>query len=1156
MSSPPKCRTVLVEDIPADVDVFGTHDRVAEALADLIRSDTNGGKIIGVEGGWGAGKTTVIRLLERKLQQAERFRVVTFDTWAHEGDPLRRTFLESLIVDLQCSNWVAQEKWDATLEEIAGRRSEKTTKTVPKLTKLGKIFAISVLAVPFGSAVLTSALREGAQFWPDPSAPIAWRLVIGTALSLAWAFVLLGNLIRFGWRKSRKTATGDEWNFLLSEAITTTITTTIETPEPTSVEFDQHFTSLLAEAVGRHDDRRLVLVLDNLDRIDQEEALALWSTLQTFLQDRHRGGNAWFSRLWVIVPYDPEGLRRLWDPDLSRARTPASSREADSKNEAKQRAPTEPSHRETSDFFLDKVFRLRLHVPRLLLKDWRAHLLHLAAEAFPDHRESDELRPLLSVFELHQRKTRQPPTPRDLKVYINQVGAIHRQWEHEFPWAHVGYYALLARSRTDIPAGLLEGRIPESTVVEALPSGLTASLAGMHFNVDKVTGQQLLLEEPIYGALTEPNSEGLAKLAENHGDGFWSVLANVASTRFVEEEGRVVARAAACLDGAGVSQDHAEFAGIRDAIVRSVSKESVWKPLDAVTARGIASACRLARDPAFSRALLSRVSKSQPLKPVKNEKVDVPALVEGWLLIIDTVVDLGHEEASQTAVPVACDAEGWMSACTVLGNADPLRWKCFQPSAEATGLASFFVSVIANGQLDQDHSRAILVTAGLATPPDLQPVVDALRARLDAANNVAPAEATHLLRCLLELRHLVVEEEAAKAKEFDDAGHYLHHLERCQSLRDPAATALCTYMALQARPAAGKPPAVGSSEQGHARLLQLLGEADEDLVVKLRELVLRFGTLLELLRIWQGRNKWDALVAACLQSLVEHEDAKSFFDIELVVGNWQALKSALEEALFAELVSLPDLGDRLATTIMASAFAMEDCGLYLAVAEREGVTDRFLRWCKEGLEQIQRQGWAEALADDNYGVDLLLALGEREQQPSLEASFIDAQIEHGEKVAEGSASPHRCAEHWAKVLGFLRESLRAEFRRKLLEFALRRDGSFSDPFFTVFGAELKLCEGLTHHETPSRLFAPLVQRRCVGGLTWLRDLVRDSDNVRARCMSATTFDVLKSRLVEALRADDGDGAQMLVQELADLLEVEQPEEAEPEAEGDAGDSTA
>src|SRR5688572_30777449 len=124
------CRTLLIDDTPAVQDSFapqdgpGPHQRVASAIADLVESSEQGGKVIGLEGGWGVGKSTVVNLLRSRFDGSPNLTVIAFDAWAHEGDPLRRTYLETLIRQLQGVGWIEQELWNKRQDEIANRRRE------------------------------------------------------------------------------------------------------------------------------------------------------------------------------------------------------------------------------------------------------------------------------------------------------------------------------------------------------------------------------------------------------------------------------------------------------------------------------------------------------------------------------------------------------------------------------------------------------------------------------------------------------------------------------------------------------------------------------------------------------------------------------------------------------------------------------------------------------------------------------------------------------------------------------------------------------------------------------------------------------------------------------------------------------------------------
>ena len=47
------------------------------------------------------------------------------------------------------------------------------------------------------------------------------------------------------------------------------------------------------------------------------------------------------------------------------------------------------------------------------------------------------------------------PTPRDLKTLVNQVGALHREWQDEFPLSHLACYVLFQRDCEDVRKALL-----------------------------------------------------------------------------------------------------------------------------------------------------------------------------------------------------------------------------------------------------------------------------------------------------------------------------------------------------------------------------------------------------------------------------------------------------------------------------------------------------------------------------------------------------------------------------------------------------------------------------------------------------------------------------------------------------------------------------
>src|SRR4051812_13542730 len=85
---PPTRPIRFIKDTAATSDFFGSHSRIARALAGVIRDQTDL-KVIGLLGDWGSGKSTVVNLAELELGvdpsgiETHFFR---YDAWLHQSD--------------------------------------------------------------------------------------------------------------------------------------------------------------------------------------------------------------------------------------------------------------------------------------------------------------------------------------------------------------------------------------------------------------------------------------------------------------------------------------------------------------------------------------------------------------------------------------------------------------------------------------------------------------------------------------------------------------------------------------------------------------------------------------------------------------------------------------------------------------------------------------------------------------------------------------------------------------------------------------------------------------------------------------------------------------------------------------------------------------
>lgn len=490
--------TILSEDV-ATQDLFEdqTHERVSENLYQIIR-DASKGVTIGLEGSWGSGKSTVIKLLKDKLtkNKEEKNLFFIFDAWAHDGDPLRRIFLESLIREID-----PKEK-DRDLKEIkgkiTGRKKVVEVNAKKSTSRLGKWISLSALLIPLGSALL-GKVNYDLLYWPlsnEAANHPNVLFLLGLMFCLAPAWVL-AYWCKWG-DKDSKDSNKVSWEFFsvdTREDYTQDIT---EDGERTSIEFEDHFKNIIQTAMSKGLIDKCIVVVDNLDRVDSDHAKNIWSTLQTFFQKRSNGdsGGSWSDKLWFVIPFDRDGFHKIW--------------------EAKD------SDGETGKSFLKKCFQLIAEVPHPVMSGWSRYAEACIADAlnqWPEH----ERKGVLSTYVRYASRLDKSPTPRDIKIFANQVGLLGAMWGGRASVEAICLYTLFKESFTtnQLRESLVAGQLPQTYQTDADRSDICAELAGLLFGVSKKKGIQLLLGPEIKSAFNLGDGKILSTLLEDHGSAFW-----------------------------------------------------------------------------------------------------------------------------------------------------------------------------------------------------------------------------------------------------------------------------------------------------------------------------------------------------------------------------------------------------------------------------------------------------------------------------------------------------------------------------------------------------------------------------------------------------------------------------------------------------------
>src|SRR5687768_2927383 len=92
----------LLREAPATKDELlgGGHSRSASELVRVVRQMVGEGGSVGLEGQWGSGKSTVLRLAENIfIDDRTRFRSVgflTLDLWSYQAEDFRGALLRKM----------------------------------------------------------------------------------------------------------------------------------------------------------------------------------------------------------------------------------------------------------------------------------------------------------------------------------------------------------------------------------------------------------------------------------------------------------------------------------------------------------------------------------------------------------------------------------------------------------------------------------------------------------------------------------------------------------------------------------------------------------------------------------------------------------------------------------------------------------------------------------------------------------------------------------------------------------------------------------------------------------------------------------------------------------------------------------------------------
>ena len=516
----------FIRDEPAGEDLFGSHDRLARAMAAVIRSQKDL-KVVGLLGAWGSGKSTVVKLVQSHLE-IEQGGVTSYcfpyDAWLHQSDPPRRSFLETLIKFLIDKKLTAEpDKWQVRLDQLNRQVEDTEATSTPTLTTTGRVALFSLLLLPLGMELVGHDWVVDA-FSKSPS-PYAHGAVALGLLILLFP-ILFASLIYFRWRSawwpfawrwppiskkfwnwknftSHKPPHEDDsiLSLIMNKEVQRVRNRVTRSLDPTAIEFQNIFREIMEDVSTP--DRRFLFVIDNLDRLPEVEAVAMWGTIRSFflgaVETNHVRRSS--SQLpTVILPIDPHAVERMY-------------------------AVTHGEYASSlAQSFTDKTFDLTFRVTQPVLSDWKAYLTRQMRGVFGQHIEDDSI--YLTGLLLESSLTLPSGTsvtPRGINTLINQIGTLWLQWHKEdIAFASIAYYAIYLRG-SEVNIHVAIGS-PQAGIASYDPNWQRA-IAAIYYGVPPQHAVQILIEQRLRTAITERDMEEFKRLGDI--PGFEQVLQRI-----------------------------------------------------------------------------------------------------------------------------------------------------------------------------------------------------------------------------------------------------------------------------------------------------------------------------------------------------------------------------------------------------------------------------------------------------------------------------------------------------------------------------------------------------------------------------------------------------------------------------------------------------
>lgn len=1042
----------FVDDHPSSSDEFRgrPHHSVADTLVSILTSG-DGGRAIGLEGTWGSGKSTVIDIARTALQNLSRnatgdqkYTVFVFDAWAHQGDPLRRVFLQELIHCLGLNDAVNRAHWNENLEALETRRKKITEEKAERLSNVAKATIVTLPFLPVAYALIRKTSTIATINLPDIGLIDIPSWILGLAIILIpflfAAYTLLSwrngwgdswNVLDSSWWRTKKSMVGKSviWAFTRQTDHVTT-EQFIREEEATTVEFNAIFDDLVNDAAKRF--HKVIIVFDNLDRLPPDLIQSSWATMRNFFAATPgTSRQSALKNVWLIVPFDRAHIESVFA---------GSYRDEEDK---------------VTPGFIEKTFEIVLRVAPPILSNWHEFLTNKLKESFGEKISRFETHQIFKILDLYCKLHAKPITPRAIKAFVNTIAAQAKQWGKLIPLEHQTLYALYNDQIMRDIAKLQDSSVVDDSVQSLLNNpDWVKSLAAAHFNVHPDEALEFLLSSEIDASIREGDSQRLADLEMT--SGFDVVLDNYVSEKAAEwakDSPAILLEAAAT------------FADLE--FKDEAARKEIWRTMRRQITNIQSGFVPGERAPAGIRALMTNCPSSEQVRTgsmlvrvlTPNFVPPPPTNVTGktWYALVAAVVDALSEDIASAdrkrfiaSIQIAVGDVYLFDVAESAGCGGAAPFSAFNPKDTPANVAERLVQIV-NAAKPPEELYPI-TRAFVTTPTSIawDPVVGAIQQRLEGRSpQLSPIDVYKFLGLLGEIEEIPsIQRRVRKTiKSLRDGGslHGLLGLAMRDNNVDLIALIISRLTILQ------PDNLLGPGEHAHFGSLAEVNNYinkiqsspnDTALIDKLANLAIEQHHFPEILVAGLPQDDKLEIHRAVFRRMVEIGTYSNLVPLD-VIKNTSRIEEILGESLakaFLKYFANWDITEKLKENNWLS---IDPRFISLSRALAPGHYEESIGAIKSGLLAFSVDQWKNSIASEDQALRLLFCMADVAGPFELNAAFFDALKAHSSTLFEGGQQPTALRQEWPVLSSFLLPAHRNQFFKWLRDRIIDKSPSAS-----------------------------------------------------------------------------------------------------------------